>query len=341
MKIGSMARGALVGACLITGGWLATVALADEFDDGPFAMPREVVSSATAFQTYMSSAARIDGGFADGDGVERGLKTGAAYEPVQLEEGMIAFGAIAALQDGRFVEGVEAAAGHGYQRQAFAERLIYDPYAATQVDGAAEAGERVEAALSAEAEPLASVGAEIKHDAYTVQAQIWSKHAVGDASSRLAEVKSLSRQRAAPSEADNQAMMQALADADPNLQDEAPAPFTKLEAKALALAAESVLGYAHGPDRERLSPLLSETDSAFCLKMAKLNLYQCMAVAGPQYEDIYCLGQHALYDTAQCVGEAAHGGGSVSVAMLSPFPHRAPVSDARLAARRAIPIDPN
>jgi hypothetical protein len=134
-------------------------------------------------------------------------------------------------------------------------------------------------------------------------------------------------------------MLRTLADADPSLRGEAPR-FTRLEAKALALAAESVLGHAHGADRARLSPLLTEADSAYCLKMAKLNLYQCMAVAGPQYEDIYCLGRHALYDTAECVDTAAHGGGAVDVAMLSPRPRADPVADARPPAR-AIANDPN
>ena len=327
MKISTAAGGAIAGACLVVGGWFASGALAQQLAHTSFAMPRDVVSAATAFQTYMSRAARIDGGFADGDGVERSLRTASAFEPAQLDEGMIAYGAIAALQDARFVDGVEAAAGQGGRRVAFAERLIDDPYAITQVDGAAEAGERVDAALSAEAKPLVVAAAEVRDAAYAVQRQVWSRVAVGDANGRLAEVKRLSLARAAPSEADNRAMMQALADADPSLQDEAPR-FTKLQARALALAAESVLGYAHGIDRTWLSPLLTEADSAQCLKMAKLNLYQCMAVAGPQYEDIYCLGRHALNDTAQCVDDAAHGS-SLGVAMLSPRPPAAPVSDGR------------
>jgi hypothetical protein len=136
-------------------------------------------------------------------------------------------------------------------------------------------------------------------------------------------------------------MMQALAGADPSLDvDAAPAQFTAIEARALALAAESVLGHAQGADRDRLTPLLSEHDSAFCLKMAKLNLYQCMAVAGPQYEDIYCLGQHAMYDTGQCVDQAAHGAGASSVAMLSPRPDTTPVAYTRLAAHRTLRVDP-
>ena len=62
MKIGKVAGSALVGACLLAGG-----AVADEMSDGSFAMPQEVVCAATAFQDYMSSAGRIDGGFASGD----------------------------------------------------------------------------------------------------------------------------------------------------------------------------------------------------------------------------------------------------------------------------------
>ena len=337
MKIARIAGCALAGACLVAG-----AAIADEPEDGAFALPREVVSAATAFQDYMSSAAHIDGGFASGDGVERSLKSAAAYQPAQLEEGMIAYGAIAALQDDRFVDGVEAAAGRGDARIAFANRLIEDPDAATQIDGAAEAGQRIQSALAAEAAPLVSAGAQVKSAAYSVQHEAWSKVTVADASGRLAEVKSLSSATAAPSESENQAMMQALADAAvPSDAAEDAAPrFTAIEVRSLALAAESVLGHAAGADRDRLSPLLSERDSAFCLKMAKLNLYQCMAVAGPQYEDIFCLGQHAMYDTGQCVDQAAHGGGASSVAMLSPRPAAPQGAYVPLVAHHSLRIDP-
>ena len=337
MKIARIAGCALAGACLVAG-----AAIADEPESGTFALPREVVSAATAFQDYMASAAHIDGGFASGDAVEHSLKSAAAYQPAQLEEGMIAYGAIAALQDDRFVEGVENAAGRGDARSAFAERLIEDPAAATRIDGAGEASERVATALGAESAPLVSAGAQVRSAAYSVQHQAWSKVTVADATGRLAEVKSLSASPAAPSETENQAMMQALAAAaGPGGADEAPAArFTALEAKSLALAAEAVLGHAEGADRDRLTPLLSERDSAFCLKMAKLNFYQCMAVAGPQYEDIFCLGQHAMYDTGECVDQAAHGGGASSVAMLSPRPTAPQGAYVPLVAHHTLRIDP-
>ena len=37
--------------------------------------------------------------------------------------------------------------------------------------------------------------------------------------------------------------------------------------------------------------------------MSKLNLYQCLAVAKPHYEDVFCLGQHVLIDTGQLPDE--------------------------------------
>jgi hypothetical protein len=334
MKIGKAMGIALFGACVVAGG-----AVADETSEATFALPQEVVAAATAFDHYMTSAARIDAGFANGDAVARSLKDAASYQPAQLEEGMIAYGAIAALQDDRFVIGVEQAAGRGDERAAFAERLIEDPYAATRIEGADGAARRIEAALAAKAAPLVADGTDVKAAAYSVQHQAWSKVMVADAQGRLAEVKSWSAVRAAPSEDDDHAMIEAVADLNDGASpDAAPAAFTAIEARSLALAAESVLGHASGAERDRLSPLLSEADSAECFKMAKLNLYQCMAVAGPQYEDIFCMAQHAMLDTGHCVGHAAHdvGAANASLASLSPRASYVP-----LASHRSLKIDPN
>jgi hypothetical protein len=49
---------------------------------------------------------------------------------------------------------------------------------------------------------------------------------------------------------------------------------------------------------------MNETNGANCLNMAKLNLYQCLAVAKPHYEDVFCLGQHIMMDTGRCVLKA-------------------------------------
>ena len=51
--------------------------------------------------------------------------------------------------------------------------------------------------------------------------------------------------------------------------------------------------------------------------MSKLNLYQCLAVSKPQYEDIFCLGQHSMIDIGNCVVKAA---GSPTPAYIEPPP---------------------
>ena len=84
-----------------------------------------------------------------------------------------------------------------------------------------------------------------------------------------------------------------------------------------ALAALAILDGAGGGEDGRLTPVISETISADCLRLAKLNLFQCLSVAGPEYEDVYCLGQHAVLDTGQCVAGAA---GAMDVAMASQGP---------------------
>ena len=51
--------------------------------------------------------------------------------------------------------------------------------------------------------------------------------------------------------------------------------------------------------------------------MAKLNLFQCLSVAGPEYEDVFCLGQHAVLDTGQCVAGAAGPSPSLQLSALT------------------------
>jgi hypothetical protein len=313
-------------------------AIADGARDQAFSLPQEVVSAATAFDRYMAGASGIDSGFADSGAVAQGLKTAASYEPSQMEEGMVAYGAILALQDDRFVAGVERAGGD--DRAGFSEQLVEDPFAVTRVEGADEAARRIEAALGDKAQALLSAGTKVKAAAYSVQSEPWSKVPVDDAEARLADVKTLSGARAQPTDDDNQTMVSGLAShAVQGAGAGRRAGFTPIEARALALAAESVLGRAHGADRDRLSPLFSDADTAECLRMAKLNLYQCMAVAGPQYEDIFCMGQHAMSDTAKCVAGAAAQGPTAQMASLAqrpPNPTYVP-----LAAHRSLAIDPN
>ena len=193
-----------------------------------------------------------------------------------------------------------------HDRRALAEGLAADPALVLEIDGAHEAALRAEVALRERGDALAVDGGDARRAAYDVQRQAWSRARVVDHVQRLAGVKVLSARAPAPAEGDDARLFEALlrVHAPPG----AAETVSPLVVDALALAAESLLGAARGEDLERLRPLLSEASSARCLKMSKLNLYQCMAVAGPQYEDVFCLGQHALLDTGQCVSGASGSG---------------------------------
>jgi hypothetical protein len=329
MAFKHLALSALAAGTLAVGGAVA------QDPDGALELPRDVVEAATAFEAYTAHAAAI-GAFSGSDSVAGAVRTGATYEPVQFEEGMIGYGAIAALQDDAFVQGVNRAAEAYGDRAAFADRLLADPTKATQIDGAADAAQHIEAAFAARSAPLIAAGADVKASAYSIQHQAWSQVFVADAQARLAEVKRLSVAHFQPADGDSAQMLQALAaSGQPATPDAFRGGFTAVEAQSLALAAEAVLDRARTEDRPRLTPLLSEPRGAECLKMAKLNLYQCMAVAGPQYEDIFCLGQHAMMDTGACVAEAS-GGAPRTLRALSSAPSR-PVY-LQLSAHRSLRV---
>ncbi len=80
-------------------------------------------------------------------------------------------------------------------------------------------------------------------------------------------------------------------------------PYTQTVNRALTIAAVAILGEGGDNNAQNLVSLLDEGDGARCLNMSKLNLYQCLAVAKPHYEDVFCLGQHVLMDTGQCLGK--------------------------------------
>lgn len=80
-------------------------------------------------------------------------------------------------------------------------------------------------------------------------------------------------------------------------------PYTPAVNRALTIAALAILGEGGSDRADTLVGLLDDNDGTKCLSMSKLNLYQCLAVAKPYYEDVFCLGQHVLMDTGQCVGK--------------------------------------
>jgi hypothetical protein len=264
--------------------------------------PRRSADAASAFVRYMDRASRIDAGLTSGQAVEGALEAGSAYDVRQLDEGMIAYGAIAALQSQAFVYGVMDIAAREGSRREMVETLLSDPAAAARLPGAAEAAALAGEAVGREGRRVVAAGRALKQAAYDVQLQAWSKARPADQPGRLASAKTLSSRRAFAREGDVAKLIQRIASVQPARDG---APFTPVALRSVALAALSVLDGAGEENAARLQSVTSDPGSAQCLKMAKLNLFQCLSVAGPEYEDVYCAGQHAVLDTGQCVVAAA------------------------------------
>jgi hypothetical protein len=267
-------------------------------------LPRAVVEAASAYETWLRHAAAIRAGFRDGEAVREAMTISESYQPEQMQEGLIAYAALIAMQDERFVRGVQAQMSGPYAADRTADVLLANPAEVTAIPGAGHAAALVGAELRQEGAQLVETGRAVKQSAYDVQHQAWSKLTVPDQRDRLARAKSLAAVTTIPAPEDVAHLFQiaasfrARATSDEEMQASSP-----VVQRGLALAAVALLG--QGGDEARLAGLLHDAGGSGCMRMAKLNLYQCLAVAGPHYEDIFCLGQHALMDTGQCVAAVA------------------------------------
>ena len=287
----------------------------------PLSVYPRVIEQAAAFETYANRAAGLTPSFTDGASVERSLTIGAAYEPRQLASGLVAYGAVAALQEPTFVEGVRAYLRNPEQRAQIAAQIIQDPAYIAGFPGAAAAAGVVAGALDQQGSRVRQAGEGVKQAAYSVQRQAWSKVTIPNRDERLANVKALGT-ALAPADTPTLARLRASAlGQTPSTATAATLqpPYTPVVIRSLAIAALSALGYGEDPNfAASFDALLAEPTGGSCLNISKLNLNQCLAVAKPWYEDVFCLGQHVLIDTGQCVQSAARRAPAALAAVAVP-----------------------
>lgn len=262
-----------------------------------------LIELASAYRHYVSNTTAIAPAFVDGDAVAASLRTGATYEPQQLAKGAIAYGAVVALQDRAFVEGVRTYAKDPASRRQVAYELLRDPAYAVGLTGSASAAGLVISALGNDAQKLYDNGKAIKQAAYDIQKQPWSKAEVAAREARLANAKSVSAAVMTGDVAETARLQQASAGGGLGAAPAAAVspPYTPTVVRALAVAALAVLGEAGDANVSTVMGLVAEPNVGMCMNMSKLNLYQCLAVARPHYEDVFCLGQHAMMDTGRCM----------------------------------------
>jgi hypothetical protein len=283
------------------------------------ALATKVIEDASTFRAYMTSTSAISADFKDADQVAAGVRTATAVEQNQLQQGAIAYAAVMALQEPTFVSSLREYAVDPDQRAQIVRQILADPYYAATFPGGDRAAGLAITALDAMGAKVLVAGKLVKQAAYDVQHQPWSKTDVSNPEGRLIEAKARSGQRILASLTDVEAMRKAsLQGAAMSVAGKPIAPpYTPTVVKGLAVAALTALGEAGDDKLEQITPLLSDETAGYCLNMSKLNLYQCLAVSKPQYEDIFCLGQHSMIDIGQCVVKAA---GSPTPAYVEPPP---------------------
>lgn len=265
-------------------------------------MPTAAAGSAAVFHRYMNDVSGLNGHFRNAAGVAEAVKRAAAYDAQQLQQGMVVYAAFTALQEPTFVASVKAMETR-YGREQMLTLLNRDPTGIINLPGAPQAGAMAEAALRAEGDGVLASGKSVKQASYDLQHQAWSKTAIPNAQRRLAEAKALAR-IVQPSDADAAKLLKAMK-TPPAQGGGWDARVSPVVANGLALAARMALG--EQLETPQALALLRDERSGFCLRMAKLNFHQCLSVAGPNYEDVFCVGQHALLDTGTCVVGAAEG----------------------------------
>jgi len=265
-----------------------------------------VVDAAGAFDGYMRRTAGISAKFTGGDSVARAVEQGSAYEPRQLQEGAIAYAALVAAQDTAFVAAVRTVGQDPDDRARFAARLVDHPEAVLAAGAARRAATRVSRVLARMGSDMVVAGAAVKQASYDLQSRPWSKAAVPMLKQRLAriEAQSSAPRPLAPSDAAQLIAGLTAMRSDRGSYEEATA-VTPVVARGLALAVLVILGMAGDDQEQQFAPLLADDTDAECIKMAELNAFQCLAVARPQYEDIFCLGNHAMMDSGRCIVSAA------------------------------------
>ena len=298
-----------------------------EIPVGPPVLAHYVIDTASAYATYMRTASGIGARFADGAAVSSALLAGVHSEQHQMQQGMVAYAAIVALQDPAYVAAVRSFASHASSRDAMVRYILADPNYVLAITGHESAAGLIVATLHSQGATLESAGEAVRKSSYDIQLKSpWSKKPAPNQAAILEQVKLLSSSGIAPAD-DLKAQLMGASDGSAALVlagSPALGPQSQAVVRGLALAALAVLGKAGDEDMAYVMPLLVNDGDGFCFNMSKLNLYQCLSVAKPYYEDVYCLGLHAMADTGRCVKGA-----------LEP-----PDADPRLAATLVTAVTP-
>lgn len=299
------------------------------------ALNQSVAEAASVYVAFVREVGSIQAGFPDAESIQVALRKGAAVEAGQLSRGMIAYGAILALQSPDYVAGVRQYAADPAQRQQMVARIVADPAYAATLPGAESAAGLIASTMGKDAATMTALAEAVEGDAYTIQERTdprrrWATQPVANRDGRLEGAKTLSATPRLPS-AEDSARLFAAANSGSGLNLAAAqrgAPFTPAIVNSLAIAALAALGAAGEDAKANTDALTTESNNEFCFSMSKLMLFQCLAASRPNYEDIFCAGRHVVRDLAQCTAQYTGPMPTITVA-VPPAGAPAPMAQAQ------------
>lgn len=305
-----------------------------------------IADSAATYVAFIREVRTLRDDFQSEESIRDAMRKGSAWSPEGLSRGMIAYGAVIALQSPDFVAGVRTFAADDATRRNVMDQIVRDPAYAAQLPGAAQAAGLITQTLNQDFAAITFIADGIEGDAYDVQERddprrTWATKHVADRDTRLESMRAMAGQPMLPS-AEESARLMAAANSGSGLglgSARMGPPYTPAVVRSLAIAALSALG-AGGEDwRANHLALQVESNNEFCLTMSKLNLYQCLAASRPHYEDMFCVGRHVVRDIALCGGSAV-GPGPTPIVVPAAINTPAPVATTGGATTQSLNATP-
>lgn len=285
------------------------------------AQPRDTALERTAAEyiRYREDVAAIEAiPFTSAETTREAHRRLSAHDSNALSAGWVAYAALVAADTPAFRKALGNEVSSKKKADAFYAKIAKDPSYPRQLDGANEAISRVLAMTMQDTNRFTTLGEAFKEQAYAMQKTSWGKAKIPASSARLSDAESYARTRptaTAPSLAavtDKGVTAPGLAASEPNWTPDwgkgaGSGRMTEPNAqvimnRVMLLAAR----YAVGGVNDKMVAAYAKNDrSDSCLSFATLTLKQCIAATRAPYEEAFCLGEHALNDTASCIGWVA------------------------------------
>jgi hypothetical protein len=294
---------------------------------------------ANSVQAYAAFQADIDevnaGSIQNAKDIERALDKAAALNRDQLTRGFIAYGALTAARNDQFVQEIRKTAGF-YGKERIVKALMMNQNYAGTMAGGDKATENVVRASAADADRVIAASEALKQRAREAQNLAWGKALSGKSAARVSRLRTAAAGYTAKPLAPEMSARLKVVPGDPNADaislgglnfwraftnkngDVATLTAMPTQVKAFTWTSNSggagirgamlSLAALYALDATMDQPvdeLLNNKTTNTCLQGAQLTLYQCVASAHFNYENMACVGEAGLGTVGTCFQDAS------------------------------------